>query len=191
MNRSTSGLVLSDPVADMQPLLDQWLKLYARSAAVFPQNRELWYVEQSLTALLVASAWTLGIPAVGEAKSQRVRLSRNSNGRIDMLVQFNNGPTAVECKIYWFNNMGGFETVLGKLEDAESDCRSIDSSFSGRRLALCYGVLEKGGDDIEDLLGSAINRSKVEGIDIIAWSIDASSPDSVQYPGCIVLGRVV
>jgi hypothetical protein len=129
MTDTTRGLVLSERAADFRPLLDQWLSLYERTNAIFPQTREVWYVERALTALIVASAWVINIPAVGEVKSKRIRASGPSNGRVDVIVQFPDGPAAIEAKLHWFDDMGAFEKVLGNLEAAEVDARSIDPAF--------------------------------------------------------------
>ncbi len=191
MNDHISGLVLADRVSDMRPMFDQWLRLYEQSNAVFPQTRELWYVERGLTALLVASAWNRELPAVGEVKSKRVRESGTGYGHIDAIIQLVGGLTAVEAKTHWFDDIGAFETVLGQLRAAESDARSIDPAFVGRRLALCFAVLQKGGLELQGLLSKAIDRAKSEQLDVLAWILDTSSPASVQYPGCLLLGRLV
>ena len=184
------GLVLSERVTDARSLLDQWLTLYDRSNTAFPQTREVWYVEQTLTALMVAASWAVDIPAVGEVRSKRVRASGPSGGRVDVLVQLPDGRAAIEAKIHWFDNVDAFEAVLGNLEAAEIDARSVDPNFAGRRLALCSGVLEKGNSDLAKLLDLAINKATSMRLDVVAWVFSVVTPEVVRFPGGIVLSRV-
>jgi len=144
-----------------------------------------------MTSILVAAAWTLGIPAVTEVKSLKIRPHGDSDGRIDALFDLQNSQLAVESKIYWFNNEGSWNSVLGRLLDAEIDARAIDPAFIGRRLAIVFGVLEKGGDSIESLIRIALRSSKTCNADLFLSVADYESDETVLYPGCIMVGSLV
>jgi hypothetical protein len=127
------------------PLLKEWLDLFSIVSARFPQTRERYYFEQTLTGLLVAAGWRINVPGISEARVRKGLAANSRNGRADILLELNGILTAFEAKICWFDDNGGFEGVLGKLEDACSEAAWSDRDVDIRRLGICFGVFQRGG----------------------------------------------
>jgi hypothetical protein len=138
-------------------------------------------------SLLSTAAWKLGHPSIAEAKATR---GESGGGHADLLVVLPQSSVVVEAKIMWFSNLGGLESVLGRLEDAKTQIKSLPLDLASRRLALVFGVLERGGDALPGLLASSVQRARSLNLDVIVWCLAPSSPPDVQYPGCLVLGSL-
>jgi len=108
MSDWATGLEVSKDAEDIRGLLHEFLQLYSLAALTFPQTRGRWYVEQSLTSLLVAAGWRLNIPCLAEAKTQRSGIAGDRDGRADVLMSLGGALTAFESKIHWFNDLGSF-----------------------------------------------------------------------------------
>jgi hypothetical protein len=191
MITSRTDLEISSQLDDLRPLLSEWLDLYSRACGEFPQVRDQYYLEQTLTGLIVAAGWSVGVPSVLEARVRRRIGSDNRGGRADVLLKIDGAVTALEAKIHWFNDRGGFEEVIAKLKEAHSDAKCLDKDLFARRLGICFGVIENGPTSLEQLIESSMSRARDEQVDILALSSMPSEVESVQYPGCLILGRIV
>jgi len=185
-----TGVEVSERTADLRPLLNEWVKLYSLACDTFPQTKERWYVEQTLAGLIVAAGWRLDIRGISEVKTDRLGPVNTRKGRADVVLDVTGTSTAFETKIYWFNNPGGLETVLGKLEDACSEASSLEAAVAARRIGVSFGVMEKGGVPIERLLQDSLARVHGAAHDFVAWSALIPSHKTVHYPGCLAIGRL-
>ncbi|MEK7438471.1 MAG: hypothetical protein AAB150_16475 [Pseudomonadota bacterium] len=190
MSTWNTGVDVSERAADLRPLLNEWVNLYSLACETFPQTRERWYVEQTLAGLIVAAGWHLDIRGISEVKTDRIGPANNRKGRADVVLDMTGTSTAFEAKIYWFNDPGGFETVLGKLEDACSEASSLEAAVADRRFGVSFGVMEKGGVPIEPLLQGSLARARDAALDFVAWSALITSQETVRYPGCLAIGRL-
>jgi hypothetical protein len=176
----------------LRPLLKEWSKLYSEVCKQFPQDGNAYYLEQSLSTLLVAAAWRIEVPGVTEVRVKRAYGGESRSGRADVFVKLDGEVTAIEAKICWFNDDGGLEETLARLRDACLDAASIDKNVAPRRIGLCFGIIERGTTPVAKLLEVSMQRARQENVDILVF---AASPDeslsTARYPGCLALGCVV
>ena len=186
-----SGVELTSAAQKLENIFGQWVKIYLSTHELFPQSEDVWYLEPTLTTMLVAAAWRCDVAAVGEVRSRRFRGGARSDGRIDCMLQISGRQVAVEAKIRWFDSVDGFDSVLGKLNDAEGDALSIDPSFQGQRLAICYGVIERRATDLSALLKSVLEKARGNSCDVLLWCLEDPTKNSSLYPGCVVIGKII
>jgi hypothetical protein len=169
-------------------VFETWIDTYAQAAREFRQERDRWYLEATLVALLSASAWRCGRPSIVEARSRR---SSRNYARADLLIRAGRYTHAFEAKVVYVPFESNSGRIASALAAAKKDVDRLRDPRPDVRWALAFAVLEqqepetKLPDVLEALLDHA--RRAEPRPDVIAAWLAHPTPAGVAFPGCLLV----
>jgi hypothetical protein len=181
------GIDVEPSANDLRPLLEQWLTNFERACEAFPQTEDAWYVERTLSSLLSAASWQLGVPSIIEAKAKR---PGTQHPKLDLLLHAETGAIAIEGKIAHIPYPDDVHRVKDALAEAVSDAASVEHRLAKRYFGVSFGVLEQQvpETDLAEVLWLAVQEARnIEPRpSLIAWVL---LDHDARYRGCVVAAR--
>ena len=171
----------------LAPILDAWVDVMQECLTQIPQERDFWYTERGMVAMLCAACWRTGVPALAEAKTEKFSPGDPAwKGHADLLIASKAGRFGIEAKATWLTHVGDASRVAQEFRLAVGEAACLDARRFSTALGVAFVLFEpQDGQSLAELFHSAAGIAD-PGPEAVAWAFVEHTPN---YPGALLVAR--